>query len=180
MRPASMTEEQNEKVWQSSEFYTTAHFRSEYSKFVTAQQHVAECAKIFIRKNWEKVTDWTGLNVVIEAKQGTVEFYNYKPEKRARRIRKDPPPDGVKRARGVSSPVIDKMMREIDAEEKAKHNPIVTITKVVLDPTDGDFSLTVNGQELWWINDEAVIEIAHFIEQKLKSEVKEEATKAGI
>ena len=41
---------------------------------------------------------------------------------------------------------------------------------MVLDPTDGDFSITINGKEHWWIQDEAVIIIADYIEKKLKKE----------
>jgi D-tyrosyl-tRNA(Tyr) deacylase len=41
---------------------------------------------------------------------------------------------------------------------------------VVLDPTDGDFSVTINGNEHWWIQDEAVIIIADYIEKQLKTQ----------
>ena len=45
---------------------------------------------------------------------------------------------------------------------------------MVLDPSDGDFSLTINGKEHWWIQDEAVIIIANYIENQLKSNTDEE------
>jgi hypothetical protein len=47
---------------------------------------------------------------------------------------------------------------------------IVSLTGVVLDPTDGDFSLTVNGKNHLWIDDESVIVIADYIEKSLKED----------
>jgi hypothetical protein len=40
-------------------------------------------------------------------------------------------------------------------------------------PTDGDFSVTINGNEHWWIQDEAVIIIADYIEKQLKTQENE-------
>jgi hypothetical protein len=58
----------------------------------------------------------------------------------------------------------------MDQREKEKHNPILEFNEVVLDPTDGDFSITVNGDQAhWWIQDEAVILIADYIEKQLNS-----------
>jgi hypothetical protein len=44
------------------------------------------------------------------------------------------------------------------------------INEFVLDPTDGDFSVTINDQELWMINEEAIIEIANWIEEQLNQQ----------
>ena len=64
---------------------------------------------------------------------------------------------------------IDYTHRVDDEMDKERHNPIREFNSVVLDPTDGDFSITVNGnEEHWWIQDKAIIIIADFIEQKLK------------
>ena len=57
-----------------------------------------------------------------------------------------------------------------DKKKKRNQNPVLTINNVVLDPTDGDFSITINGKEHWWIQDEAVIIIADYIEKRLKKE----------
>ena len=62
----------------------------------------------------------------------------------------------------------------MERERKEKHNPVKSIDRVVLDPSDGDFSLTINGKEHWWIQDEAVIIIADYIENQLKSNTDEE------
>jgi hypothetical protein len=46
---------------------------------------------------------------------------------------------------------------------------------VILDPTDGDFSVTINGDKNhWWIHDEEVIVIANYIEETIKNEENEE------
>jgi hypothetical protein len=166
MRPCAMSEEENKKLWMSSEFWTDKGFRDEYIKHRIAMQHVAECAQIFIMENWKKVEDWTGLNVVIKCKQGKFEFFNYVPRQEKKEV-EGKPKKGVHR-----SIVIDEIMQEIEEKNKAKHNPIKEITEFVLDPTDGDFSVTINGQELWWINEEAVIEIANYIEKKINGDAK--------
>ena len=62
---------------------------------------------------------------------------------------------------------------KFDKEKKRKQNPVVIINEVVLDPTDGDFSVTINGNEHWWIQDEAVIIIADYIEKQLKTQENE-------
>ncbi len=163
--PCSSTEEDNEKVWKSSEFYTDAHFMSEYRKHIVAMQHVAACAKIYITNNWKMVTDWSELKVIITAKQGVTEYYNYVP--------KEP------KVRAGTSAILGKMRKEIENEKKAKHNPIKEVTEVVLDPTDGDFSITINGKEHWWIDDESVIIIADYIEKQIKPKENVENTESN-
>jgi len=124
--------------------------------------------------------------VAIHDNTGTsTEYYNYVPNPR---LDLKPSPNrggtdaerGIKRPRPVRSDVLDKMLRGLDARDKAKHNPIVSITRVVLDPTDGDFSLTINGKDHLWIDGEAIIVIADYIEQKLKIEVKKEILKPKL
>lgn len=175
-----MSEEENKNLWQSSEFWTEKGFLEEYRKHRTAMQHVAECAKIYIMENWQKVDDWTGLNLVIKCKQGRFEFYNYTPKLYGKRSEEDRVLEFDEgggntekdKARKVESSIFNKIMKKIDEESKDKHNPIKEIKGFVLDPTDGDFSVTINGQELWWINEEAVIEIANWIEKKLNGDGK--------
>lgn len=64
---------------------------------------------------------------------------------------------------------MDDFLARMEEKDHEKHNPIVSVNEVVLDPTDGDFSITINGtNEHWWIGDEEVIIIADYIEQQLK------------
>lgn len=156
--PCFMTEEEFEKGYQQSIFYVEKDYMQEYRNHIVAMSHIANIAKVYILKNWEKVTDWTNLNVIV--KHGPTgeltEYYNYIPSVKT---------PNSKRKR---SEIIDRVFEEIEELDKDKHNPIRIIDKVVLDPTDGDFSLTINGKEHWWIQNEAVIIIADYIEQQLK------------
>ncbi len=154
-RPCFMTEKDFENGYRKSEFWTEKNFMETYREHMVAMGHVAECAKIYIYNNWEKITDWTGLDVIV--KHGPTgeltEYYNYVPRNST--------------ARGVRSDTVRDFFAEMEERDKLKHNPIRVLEKVVLDPTDGYFSLTINGKEHWWIQDEAVIIIADYIEQKL-------------
>ncbi len=58
----------------------------------------------------------------------------------------------------------------IKSDKKRNQKPVLSINNVVLDPTDGDFSITLNRKEHWWIQDGAVIIIADYIEKRLKKE----------
>ena len=157
MTPCFMTEEEFEKGYRSSEFWTESGFYDAYRKHIVAMEHVSCCAKIFILKNYEKVNDWSGLNViVIHGPSGeATEYYNHIHD------------DNLDIDHALS---MKKLFKEMDKKSKAKHNPVVSLTCVILDPTDDDFSLTINGKEHWWIQDEAVIIIADYIEKQLKKQ----------
>jgi hypothetical protein len=159
MRPCSMTDEDNDKVMHSSDYSVRANFLQEYNNHIAAMSIVAECAKIFVTNNWEKVTDWSKLNVIVEDGRGgkkhkPVEYFNYEPK-----------PHRHKKG-AIES--INKIFERLEKEDAKKHNPVTSVTGVVLDPTDGDFSLTINGKEHWWISDDSVIVIANYIEEQLK------------
>ena len=64
----------------------------------------------------------------------------------------------------------NKLIDEIEETNKKKHNPIVTFDQAVLDTSDGDFSVKINGQDFYWITDRPIIEIADYIEQQLKTQ----------
>lgn len=157
MTPCFMTEEEYENGYRKSMFWTESNFYSEYRKHIVAMEHVSNCAKIFILKNYEQVKDWSKLNViVIHGQTGKpTEYYNYVPD------------NGF--AKCSESKRVQKYKIEQNERNKKKHNPITSITDVVLDPTDGDFSLTINGKEHWWIQNEAIIIIANYIENQIKS-----------
>jgi hypothetical protein len=157
MRPCFMTEEKFEEGYRSSVFWTESNFMDAYRNHIVGMGHVAECAKIYIFKNWKKITDWTDLHLIVShGPSGKVtEYFNYVP-----REKKDTPRNGSK--------IFEKVFQSMEEDDKKRHNPVITFDDVVLDPTDGDFSVTINGNEHWWIKDEAVIVLANFIEEKLK------------
>jgi hypothetical protein len=81
-RPLTTSLDANEKVWRSSEFWTESNFKKETLKHVAAIEHIAECAKIYIIKHYEKIQDWKSLNVKIYDNSGNpTEYYNYVPRK---------------------------------------------------------------------------------------------------
>lgn len=156
MRPASMTDEENDATMHSSDYSVKADFMRSYNNHIAAMQIVAECAKVFALKNWEKITDWTTLNVVIEDNTGEpTEYFNYVP-------RVSEMKNGSSR-----SAILDKMMERRNERDKLKHNPITSVKDVVLDPTDGDFSLVINEHSHLWISDDSVIVIADYIEKHM-------------
>lgn len=154
MRPCSTTDEDNSAVMHSTDYSVTSKFLQEYNNHIAAMEIVAECAKIYVLNNWEKVTDWSGLDVVIQDGRGgkPVDYFHY--------VERD-------RTKHKSSETFDAIFDRLDIADKKRHKPITSVTDVVLDPTDGDFSLTINGREHWWIQDDAVIIIAAYVEEQL-------------
>lgn len=156
--PCFMTEDEYENGYKESIFYVEGEYRKEYTKHMAAMSHVANIAKSYILKNWKLVDDWSDLEVVItHGPTGEKEYY-YKYKDRYK---------SYKKRNGGS---MGEIFQEFEKERKRNQNPVISIDDVVLDPTDGDFSVTINGKEYWWIDDDAVIIIADFIESKLKKE----------
>lgn len=158
MRPCSMTLKENEEVMRSTDYFVDSSFKDVYEKHIGIMEIVAESAKIFVINNWEKVQNWKDLNIIITSKASgeNIEFYNYVP----REIKPN----------GKTSKTWSEIRSKMDQRNKKKHNPIETMTDMVLDPTDGDFSLTVNGKEFWWITDDTIIVLADYVEKQLKIE----------
>jgi hypothetical protein len=153
--PCFMTEEEFENAYKNSVFYVEANYMAEYRKHKVAMEHIASMAKSYILKNWKSITDWKELEVKItHGPSGKVtEYYNYVPYVPGNKSH---------------SKTWDEMMLRIDEDNKMRHNPIREVTEVILDPTDGDFSITINGnEEHWWIGDEEIIIIADYIENQL-------------
>lgn len=155
MYPSSMNEADHDKVWQSSEFYTDKNFESEYRKHLIAMTHIVECAKIYVNKNWSLINDWSNLNVIITDNTGkSTKYYNHVPRES---VGFDP--KTLKRKRDIFD--------DLEKRRKKEHNPIKTLDGVVLDTSDGDFSLTINGKDHLWIDGSSVIVIANYIEKNL-------------
>jgi len=151
--PCFMTEEEFEGGYKNSIFYVDKDFRNSYESHMAAMGHIANIAKSYILKNWEKVKDWSDLEVVVRHGPTGESTYYYSYKERIRK--KDYHSD---------------IFLKFDKSRKRKQNPVKTVDAVVLDPTDGDFSITINGKEHWWIQDEAVIIIADYIENSIKKQ----------
>lgn len=156
MRPCSTSLEDNKKTMHSSRHSVKKNFMMKYRDHMAAMQIIAECAKCYIMDNYQKITDWPLLDIIINDNSGTeTTYYNY-----------------TQQNTNYKSPILSKLMKSIDTKNKKKHNPVVSLTECVLDPTDGDFSVTINGKQHLWLDDESVIEIADFIETTLKNKHK--------
>ena len=153
--PCFMTENEFEEAYKSSIFYVDKDFRKEYENHIAGMGHISNIAKSYILNNWKLVKNWSDIEVVvIHGPTGdSVHYYAYK-----ERIQK-------KDYRNAND-----IFLKFDKARKRNQNPVVTIDEVVLDPTDGDFSITINGHQHWWIQDEAVIIIADYIEKQIKKQ----------
>jgi len=173
--PCFMTEAEYEEAYKKSDFYVEKNYMEEYRKHIAAMDHIANIAKSYILNNWKKVSDWSGLDVKItHGPTGEVtEYYNHDKALQREEERKKYNEERAK-VKGKTfreNPKFKKFFEESLKEDAAKHNPILEVTEVVLDPTDGDFSITINGdKEHWWIYDEEIIIIADYIEKQLGEE----------
>jgi len=177
LRRVFLEEGEYKKHWQSSVFWVESDYMKEYHKYQEAMHHIAEFAKMFIIENYEKVEDWSELDIKLRhGLDGTkVEFYNHykKP------IPPKEPTEKMKKFMTLvskevpkKSDFVTKWKEEYEEEMKAKHNPIVTFDEAVLDTSDGDFSVKINGQDFYWIDDWPIIQIADYIEEQLKTQDK--------
>jgi hypothetical protein len=165
--PCFMTEDDFENAYKESIFYVEKNYMEEYHKHMAAMDHIANIAKSYILNNWKKVTDWSDLNLTVAHGQSgvTTEYYNHDKvlewrKREEERVDKKLP--GVRKSR-----VMIEMLERLEKDNGEKHNPIIEFNNVVLDPTDGDFSVTINGKEHWWIGDDAIMTIADYIEKQL-------------
>lgn len=169
-------EEEVYKRLRESEFYK-GNFGKEYYQRYSEMNKVVEAAKMYIIDNYQKISDWTELHFKLRVygeNKSTVDF-GMKDEERKRRYPPKPKSESKSRLRQLAeeykSPYIAEMLKRIDNERIQ-----VETFEAVYDWTDGDFSITVNGKEYWWIdhqNPDAVIEIAHFIEKNISNNTTE-------
>ena len=148
--PCSMDFEGFKETWKRSEFYLESDFFKQHNLHVTAAQHITECAKIYIMENWEKVTDWSNIHLNLYHRKEKKDYY--------------------------FSPKRNNPQKETKSESQfrkllGKNTPLSGFTKIVLDPTDGDLSVTIKRKQFLWIKAEAVITIAQYIETFLNPKV---------
>jgi hypothetical protein len=144
--------------------------RSKMSRIITA-------AKIYVLDHYQEVEDWNYLYLNLHHNAGRQRFC-LKNEEKIKKIEEEriakltgsakklhdhiAKQDSEKPAKGSNT------LRKLLEESKKESIEIETVTDVVYDWTDGDFSLTINGKPYLWIDGESVIDIANYIEKNKK------------
>lgn len=159
MYPCSFSKKQHEATIFSAKEAAKSGFKEQYEHYISSMEVVAESAKIYILNNWKKVKNWTDLEISIVDNTGKeTYYYNY--------VEYD------EKYKTFDSVEYEKIIIDIHKRRKKLHNPVKQISDVVLDFTDGDFSLKINDKDHLWIDDESVIILANYIEQSLAKKKK--------
>lgn len=164
--PDALSEEKVLEKIRGSMHFNNGKFSDEYYYHLNQASAIAQAAKIYILDNYTKVKDWSQLRVSpLHHNKGHV-YIRPKDVVKKQKLQKPFKKNGKTYvpARSVSSPIIKKVLDRFDRESVTAE----TLTDCVYDWTDGDFSLTINGVDYLWLHDQSVIEIANYIEQKLK------------
>ena len=108
-----------------------------------------ECAKIYILDNYNKIEDYSDLSLTLRcANHENVVYFGKKMElKTKKRIK-----------------IFDEIMEDLNN----RTIKIISFDSVVWDWSDGDFSVTLNGVDYNWIDSRSIIDIAEYIEERLK------------
>lgn len=117
-------------------------------------------AKLYIVANCDKVSDWSSLylsitngnNIDNSNKLESFDYAPYEPKFYNKWI-------NYSANIGVET-----------SPHEYKDESVKTVTDPVYDDFDGDFSITINGLEWWWIDYDAVMRLAIFIERSLSPE----------
>lgn len=164
--PSASNIEEYDKRIHSADYAVESDFRKVYQNHMAAMEIVAMSAKIYAVKNWEKVKDWSDLDISIVDNTGKeTHYYKYVESanlKRKRELRKE----------GHFVRLLERM----EKEGKKNQNHVKNISGVALDTTDGDFSLTIHSKkgnkDHLWIDDESVIVLADYIEKQITKSAK--------
>jgi hypothetical protein len=165
----SQDEENTLNSIRSKESYGREKFYENYSRINSEFSALVAGAKIYILDNYKKVNDYSDLSMILVSGASGERVHLGK--KRADREKK-PEPEPTERMKKFlalvkPAPVSDRMQKMLD-DLDSKMITVSTFDEAVYDWTDGDFSVTLNEKSYLWITSESVIEIAHYIETKLK------------
>ena len=151
LTPCFFSTEDYAEGWSKATHAVKSGFLSAYEDHQAAAYTVVSCAKAFIITNAGRVTDWTGLSIRLKPLEGdAVYYYKYEPGFM---------PKG-------DDPLSD-ALREFEDHCRDNERLVREITNIVLDPSDGDLSITVNDDRYFAIGDRAVITLASYIEGQL-------------
>lgn len=137
---------------------TMTDYQLEYNLLYEKQQQLIQEAKVFIRDNWQQVRDWKSLSLSV---QNGSTGYSGNP-RQSGRYSPQPP------ALSSTSAVWNRLSLR-------GYCGVAENVEVVLDTSDWDLSLTITttqGETLawFWIDNQAVIDLAAYIQQQLHSQ----------
>ena len=145
----AISKEEKIKLLKETSEFQDKKFWKNYRQKLSDINSIVEAAKIYILENYTKVTDWSELVTKIYGYSDVTKYYR---------------PDR-------SEKVQEYLARAGRNRKDDSHEIVNTITKVVYDWTDGDFSLNINDKCYQWLdhhNPHSVIDIAAYIEHCLE------------
>ena len=153
--------------------FTDENFNENFLETRSRMSRIITAAKIYVLDHYKEVDDWNYLYLNLHHNAGRQRFSLKNKEKIKKRDEErianltgvaKKIHDIAKPAKESESSTLRKLVKDIERETIE----IETITDVVYDWTDGDFSLKINGKDYLWIDGESVIDIATYIERNTK------------
>jgi hypothetical protein len=120
-------------------------------EFSAELRRLVDVAKVYILDNYQKVENYSELNLILRAANHDKTCYFGQRRKTE---------DDIK----ISS-AFHRILEELDAQTIE----IKSFDKAVFDWTDGDFSVVFNGVNYNWIDSNSIVDIADYIESRLKT-----------
>lgn len=144
-------------------------FLKEYSRLQHELYVLEESSMYFIEENYKKVKDWSPLDITIVGYYKKIDSDKYIYDK-IRYVDYNFILKSQNREPYLAKPdenVMQRLRREMDEQDRNEHNPILDISDVVIDPSDGDLALKINNKWHTMVSGLCVIELADFIEKSL-------------
>ena len=147
----SKTEQEIMNSIRESEKYKSGNFHLGYVEFSAELRRLVDAAKVYILDNYQKVENYSELNLILRAANHDKTCYFGQRRKTE---------DDIK----INS-AFHRILEELDAQTIE----IKSFDKAVCDWTDGDFSVVFNGVNYNWIDSNSIVDIADYIESRLKT-----------
>lgn len=144
----------------ATEKYKSGEFRKNYIQFSAEVRRTIEAAKIYILDNYQKIENYSELSLILRcANHDGTKYFG---KKRIKRREK----------KNGKNTILSDLLADMERER-------IEISKfdlAVYDWSDGDFSVVFNGIPYNWIDGESIIDIASYIESRLKENAEENNT----
>jgi hypothetical protein len=169
----SQDEENTLNLIRSREAYSREEFMKHQSRLRKEFGELVSGAKIYVLDNYKKVNDYSDLHMIlVSGASGEKVHFGKKRADRKKKVKDDSQmSEKMKNFMKTVKPApVSKRVQEIMDRIDNEIVTIETFDSAVYDWTDGDFSVTINGKDYLWITGDSVIDIADYIETKLKEQ----------